>query len=105
MRKDLLARNQGNITNQYLTQNEGQAYKQALQNYQLPYQTIAGLQQTANPGAFGNTPNAQIQPANYQGAVEQNYQQQSQNYNSFWSGLGSLAGSVGSVAAKAYLGK
>ena len=38
--QNLLARNQGDVTNQYLTQNEGQAFNQAMQQYQLPLQTI-----------------------------------------------------------------
>ena len=39
--QNLLARNQGDVTNQYLTQNEGQAFNQAMQQYQLPLQTMA----------------------------------------------------------------
>jgi len=89
--KNLLARNQGDVTNQYLAQNEGQAFQQAVQNYQLPLQTIAGLQSTVpgNP-TFGASPTAQIQPANYQGAVQSNYQNQMQNYENTWNNIGKL---------------
>lgn len=103
--KNLLARNQGDVTNQYLTQNQGQAYAQALQSYQTPLQTIGALEQTlpGNP-TFQQTPTAQIQPANYQGAVDSNYQGQVSNYNSMWNSVGQIAGAGVNLAAKAYGG-
>jgi hypothetical protein len=90
--QNLLARNQGDITNQYLTQNEGQAFNQAQQNYMLPLQTEAGLL-GAMPGnpQFAPTPTAQIQPPNYAGLAEQNYQQQNQAYGQQQSGLFGIA--------------
>jgi hypothetical protein len=98
--KNLLARNQGDITNQYLTNNQGQAFGQALQAYQTPLQTIAGLQQTipGNP-QFANTPTSQIQPANYQGAVQSNYQNQLQNYENTWNNIGKLGTAAVGLAA------
>src|SRR3954470_7265519 len=99
--KNLLARNQGDVTNDYLTKNQGQAYSQALQSYQAPLQTIAGLEQTlpGNP-TFQQTPTAQIQPANYQGAVQDAYKGQVDNYNNMWKGIGQLGtAAVGAASA------
>jgi hypothetical protein len=96
--KNLLARNQGDVTNDYLTKNEAQAYGQALQNYQLPLETIGGLFQTAAPGQFQQTPTASIQPANYQGAVQANYENQMKNYENTWNNIGKLGGSVLNLA-------
>ena len=98
--KNLLARNQGDTTNQYLTNNEGQAFGQTLQNYELPLQTIAGLQQTipGNP-QFAATPTASIQPANYQGAVQANYDAQMKNYENTWNNIGKLGTAAVGLAA------
>jgi hypothetical protein len=96
--KNLLARNQGDVTNSYLTANLGNAlqaqnqnFNQQVQNYQIPLQTLAGLEgtQPGNP-TFANTPNSQDQPANYQGAVQSNYQNQMQNYENTWNNIGKL---------------
>lgn len=100
--KNLLARNQGDVTNQYLTQNEGQAYGQALQNYQLPLQTAGTLFGMSGPTGptFANTPTASVQPPNYQGAVQSNYQNQMQNYENTWNNVGKLgAAGVGLAMA------
>lgn len=93
--QNLLARNQGDVTTDYLTKNQGQAFSQALQQYQLPLQTIAGLKATT-PGmpTFGATPNAQIQPPNYQGAVQNQYQNQNQQYQNMIQGVGQIAGTL-----------
>ncbi len=97
--KNLLARNQGDITNQFMTNNIGtglqaqqQNFGQQVQNYELPLQTEQQLLGMAAPTApqFQNTPTAQIQPANYQGAVQQNYQNQMQNYENTWNNIGKL---------------
>lgn len=105
--KNLLARNQGDVTNQYLTQNQGQAYSQALQSYQTPLQTVGGLLgEATGAGAyaqptgptFANTPTAQIQPANYQGAVASNYAGQVANNNAMWNGIGQLGGAAVNLA-------
>jgi len=97
--KNLLARNQGDVTNQYLGQNQAQGYQQALQNYQLQQQN-AGAQAQLGETMFGasapqgptqlQTPTAQIQPANYQGAVQSNYDQQMKNYENTWNNVGKL---------------
>lgn len=102
--KNLLARNQGDVTNQYLQQNEAQAFDQALQQYGVPLQTISSLRDNANPGMFQSTPTAQVQPPNYTGAVQSNYEQQAQNYNNTWNGIGQLAGAVGGLAFAPFTG-
>jgi hypothetical protein len=102
--KNLLARNQGDVTTNYLTKNQQQAFDQALQEYQLPLQTISALRENANPGMFQSAPSATIQPANYQGAVQSNYEQQSQNYNNMWNSIGQITGAGVNLAAKAYGG-
>jgi len=90
--KNLLARNQGDVTNQYLQQNEGQAFGQAMQEYQTPLSTIGGLFGMSGPTGptFQNTPTANIQPANYQGAVQSNYENQLKNYENTWNNIGKL---------------
>jgi hypothetical protein len=91
--QNLLARNQGDITNQYLTMNQGNAFNQALQQYQLPLQTIAALKGTL-PGqpTFAPTPTAQVQAPNYQQAAQNQYQAQQNQFNNMISGAGQIAG-------------
>lgn len=95
--QNLLARNQGDVRNQYLQQNEGQAFNQTLQNYQLPLQTTAALMTGSAPQspAFQQTPTAQIQPANYTGAVQNQFNAQQQQYNNMIGGIGQIGGIVG----------
>lgn len=102
--QNLLSRNQANTTNQYLSQNEAQAYGQALQNYQLPLQTIGGLVQTGSPTGFQQTPTSQVQPANYQGAVQSNYQNELQNYQNTWNNVGKLGVAAAGLAAAPFTG-
>lgn len=100
--QNLLARNQGDVQNQYLTQNEGQAFNQAVQQYQLPLQTIASLYGASQPTGpnFQATPTSQVQPPNYQGAAQANYAAELANYqaqNANYAKLG--AAGVGLLAA------
>lgn len=87
--QNLLARNHGDVTNQYLSQNEGQAYNQAVQNYELPAQMATSLMNGSAPQspAFQQTPTAQVQPANYAGLAEQNYAQQNTAYGQQLQGM------------------
>jgi len=97
--KNLLARNQGDITNQYLTMNQGQSFDQALKAFQARQAqgqteaqlggTLFGASAPTGPTQL-QTPTAQIQPPNYQGAVQSNYQNQLQNYENTWNNLGKL---------------
>lgn len=104
--KNLLARNQGDVTNQYLTENEGQAFNQAVQNYQLPLQTIAGLFGSSAPQspAFQSTPTAQVQPPNFTQAAQNQYAGQYQNYQNTIGGLGQIAGLAGGMIAAPFTG-
>jgi hypothetical protein len=103
--KNLLARNQGDVTNDYLTKNQGQAFNQAVTEYGIPLQTMQGLMSTmpGNP-QFGNTPTASIQPANYQGAVQSNYEQEMKNYENNVNGVGKLLTSGIGLAAAPFTG-
>lgn len=94
--KNLLSRNQGDFTINYLKQNQQQAFDQALKEYQTPLQTVAGLYGMAAPQGISPvaTPNASIQPPNYAGLVQSNYEQQMKNYENMWKGIGQLGGSV-----------
>jgi len=97
--KNLLARNQGDVTNQYMTMNQGQSFDQLLKQFQAN-QSQAGNEATLGQGMFAasapqgptqlQTPTAQIQPANYQGAVQANYEQQMKNYENTWNNIGKL---------------
>lgn len=80
--------------------NHQQAVSDLTAQYNSPLNALASLQsgsQIQQPG-IGQlapvTPNTQIQPPNYAGLVEQNYQQQSQNANAAMGGLFGLGGSV-----------
>jgi hypothetical protein len=115
--ENLLARNQGDVQNQFMTNNIGQGlqaqqqnFGQQVTNYGLPLATESGLlsnasQQAgyASPNApqFQQAPQAQIQPANYAGQVQQNYQQQNQNYENMLSGMFGIGTGVAGGWAKA----
>ncbi len=102
--KRLLARSQGDVTNQYLAQNQGAAYGQAVQDYQRPLQTVASLMQTAAPSGFQQTPTAQIQPANYAGIAQQNYTSQLNDYENNWNNLSKLGVAGIGLAAAPFTG-
>ncbi len=81
-----------------LMQAEPQAFQQAVTTYQTPMQTIAGLFGASTPQGvqqpFVNTPQASLEPPNFQGLTEQNYQQQNDIFGKTMqgiSGLGSAA--------------
>lgn len=92
--QNLQARNQDNAYESALASDEGQAYNQALQSYEAPIQTLGTLLGEGSPTNlnqnFVNTPQEQIQPANLESLVEQNYQQQMQQYGNTMSGLFSI---------------
>lgn len=97
--KNLQARNQGDVTTNYLTKNQGQAFDQAVKSYQLPLQTIAGMLGGSAPQspAFAATPSATIQPPNYSQAAQNQYQGEYQNYQNMIQGAGQIAGNVGGM--------
>ena len=93
--QNLLARNQGDVTNQYLAQNEPAAFAQSLAQYQLPLQTMAALKGTI-PGSptFANTPTSQIAPPNYAAAAQANFQNQQNQFQNTIGDIGQVAGLV-----------
>lgn len=100
--KNLLSRNQGDFTVNYLKQNQQQGFDQALQEYQLPLATMAGLYGIGAPQAPTqySTPTAGIQPANYQGAVQSNYDAQMKSYEADQANMSKLiTGGIGLAAA------
>jgi len=105
--KNLLARNQGDVTNQFMTNNIGtglqaqaQNFGQQVQNYEIPLQTQQQLMGMASPTMpnFQQTPTAQIQPANYSGAVQSNYDNQMKNYENNWNNIAKLGSAAISLA-------
>lgn len=98
--KNLLARNQGDVTTNYLTKNQQQGFDQALTEYQTPLQTIGGLFGMAAPQGINPlaTPSSSVQPANYAGLVQSNYENQLKNYENTWNNIGKLGTSAASLA-------
>jgi hypothetical protein len=94
-----LQQSQGGTMEQAMAGDEAQAYGQALTSYQAPIQTLGTLLGEGAPASATSqnvqTPQEYLQPPNYQGAVEQNYQQQNQQYGNMMSGLFGLAGTLG----------
>jgi hypothetical protein len=96
--QNLQSRNVNNAYQNLFLNAEPNAFSQALQEYQLPMQTAQELQggaagaptPTTPNSAMVQTPQAQIQPPNYTGAVEQNYQQQNAAYGNMMQGLFSI---------------
>jgi hypothetical protein len=106
--KNLLARNQGDTTNQYLQQNQGQAFNQALTEYQTPLNTIAGLFSGSAPAALNPNlqqgPQATIQPPNYSGAAQNNYNAQLNDYQQENANMGKLLVAGAGLAAAPFTG-
>ncbi len=77
-----------------LMQFEPQAYQQAVQTYNQPLQTFAGLFGAATPQGtqqpFVSTPQTQSQPPNYEGAVQNQYNAQMQQYGNTMQGVSNL---------------
>lgn len=86
---------------------EPQAFQQAATAYQMPLATTGALAQAllgyASPTMpnWIQTPNAQMQPANYAGLAEENYKQQNANYQNMLSGLFSIPSAFAGGAGKA----
>lgn len=91
--------------NQGLSTEQAQ-YQQALSSYEAPIQTLGMLLGAGQPAQVNSSlvqpPQEQIQPADYQGLVEQNYAQQNANYENTMSGIfgigSALAGGIGRMA-------
>jgi hypothetical protein len=96
--QNLQARNQDNAYEGALAADEGQAYNQALGKYEAPIQTLGTLLGEGSPTSINqnlvNTPQEQIQPANLESLVSQNYQNQMQQYGNTMSGLFSIPSAI-----------
>lgn len=87
---------------------EPQAYSQAVQSYELPLQTLASLFGMTQPGAAvpgtqqpyatQYSPQENIQPANYMGAAQTQFQNQQQQFQNTMAGLGQLGSGLVSGA-------
>lgn len=104
--KNLLSRNQGDFTTNYLKQNQQQGFDQAMQEYQAPLTTLAGLYGMGAPQGPSQmtTPSSTIQPANYQGAVQSNYDAQMKNYEANNANISKLVTGGLSLAAAPFSG-
>lgn len=101
--QNLQSRNVNNAYENLFMQAEPLAYNQAVESYQLPISTLGTLLGEGQPGSVNqglvSTPQEQIQPANLESLVQQNYQSQLQNYGNSMSGIfgigSALAGGIG----------
>lgn len=88
------AQGQSNSMEQALAADEPTVYNQALQSYEAPIQTLGTLLGESQPGSvtssLAQTPQTQIQPANEESLVQQDYQSQLQNYQNTMQGLFSI---------------
>lgn len=103
--QNLQSRNVNNAYEGAMAQDEGQAFNQAAEAYQLPIQTLGTLLGESQPGSVSqnltSTPQEQIQPANEEGLVQQDYQSQLQNYQNSMSGLFGIGSALAGGWAKA----
>lgn len=83
---------------------EPTAYNQALSSYQAPINTLGTLLGESQPGSVNSslaqTPQEQIQPANEEGLVQQDYQSQVQNYQDTMAGMFGVASALAGSAGK-----
>ena len=100
-----LAQNQNQAYESGLLQDQSTAYNQALQSYEAPIQTLGTLLGESQPGSvtssLAQTPQEQIQPANLESLVQQNYQSQLGNYANTMSGMFSIPAALLGGWAKA----
>lgn len=89
--QNLQSRNVNNAYESAMANDEGQAYNQSAESYQIPIQTLGTLLGESQPGSISQnltqTPQEQIQPANYESLAEQQYAQQNAIYANTMSGI------------------
>jgi len=92
--KRQLQQSQNGTVENALANTESQAYNQGLSTYQNQLSTLGSLLGSSSPANLSSsltqTPQEQVQPANYAGTAEQNYQNQNQQYANTMSGLFSI---------------
>lgn len=93
-----MQQNQNQSVAQFLANIEPEAYKQAIQNYQLPFQTVSNLAQFGAPGnlkgSFVDTSGSGIKSPDLMGSAANIYQQQANAQSANNAGLGNLFGSA-----------
>jgi hypothetical protein len=96
--QNLQSRNVNNAYEGAMAQDEGQAFNQAAEAYQLPVQTLGTLLGEGQPASpttgMANTPQETIQPANLEGLVQQNYQSSLGNYANTMGGIFGLGSAL-----------
>lgn len=104
-----LGNTQGSTIENAMASDEGQAYNQALSSYTQPLAaetsalgTLGGYSAPASlTSNLTSTPTSSVQPANYAGLAEQNYQSQNQNYDATLGGLFGIGSSALGAIGKA----
>jgi hypothetical protein len=103
--QNLQSRNVDNAFEGAMASDEGQAFNQAATSYQLPIQTLGTLLGESQPGSVSqnltSTPQEQIQPANEEGLVQQDFQSQLQNSQNNLSGIFGIGSALAGGWAKA----
>lgn len=96
--QNLFSRNINDAYNSAFANSEANAFNQSVESYQLPIQTLSTLLGQSQPGTVSssltNTPQEQIQPANYEALAQQDYQSQLQNYQNSWSGIAGIGSAL-----------
>ena len=96
--QNLQSRNVNNAYENLFMQSEPTAFSQALASYQAPIQTLGTLLGEGQPqsltSSLTQTPQANVQPANYESLAMQNYQNQLQQYQATMSGISGVAGDL-----------
>lgn len=102
--REMTRMQQGNTDqmNQLMLQGRGQAFAENLATRNQPMNELSALlsgSQVSNPAQMsGPTPQAQVGGVDYQGAVQNKYNADMQNYQAKMGGLFGLAGTLGSAA-------
>lgn len=103
--ENLLARNQGDVTNQFLMGMQPIAFQEMLQNYQLPIGIYGGLKnQLPGMPQLAQTPQSTVGAPNYAQAAQNQYQGQQANYATDQQGIMSAIGMGASLAAAPFTG-
>ena len=103
--QNLLARNQGDVTNQFMMQMQPITFQEMMANYQMPLQ-IANQLKGQLPGMpqFVTTPQAQVQAPNYAQAAQNQYQAQQANYATDQQGMMGMIGTGLSLGLAPFTG-
>jgi hypothetical protein len=90
---NLNSRNTDDALTNFLLQSRGQAQNEATTEGMFPFQQLGAAVGATQPN-YAQTPQAQVQTPNYEGAVANNYNAKSQQYGSMMSGLFSVPSTI-----------